>query len=128
MRIYITNLTQYNAGRLVCQWTELPCTKEELQDTLSRILCLDEEYFITDSEGIPFDVNEYDDPFRVNENLERYKALEAPEKLRVAFLLSEGYEWTYCIDHHGNVTVYPQETLEDVAYSLIEDGCFGEGT
>ncbi len=125
MKIFITNLTQYNEGRLIGQWVELPCTEEQLQDVMSRVLCLDEEYFITDSEDIPFDVNEYDNPFTLNEKLEQYEALDDHEKLCVVFLLSEGYDWTYCIDHHEDVTVYPQESLEDVAYSLVEDGCFG---
>ena len=83
MGIYITNVAEYNTGRLIGQRIELPCTKEELQDAMSRFLCLGEECFITDSDGIPFDVNEYDNPFRPN------------EKLCVAFLLSEGYDWTY---------------------------------
>ena len=30
------------------------------------------------------------------------------------------------LDHHEDVTVYPQERLEDVAYALVEDGCFGK--
>lgn len=125
MRIYLTNLSQYNGGRLIGQWIELPCAKEELQDAMSQVLCLDEEYFITDSEEIPFAVGEFDNPFELNDQLEQYEALDCHERLCVAFLLSEGYDWTYCIDHHENVTVYPQERLEDVAYSLVEDGCFG---
>ena len=43
----------------------------------------------------------------------------------VVFLISEGYDWTYCMGNHKNVILYPQESLEDVAYTLVEDGCFG---
>ncbi len=28
------------------------------------------------------------------------------------------------MEHHKEVIIYPEETLEDVAYSLVEDGCF----
>ena len=87
MKIYLTNLAQYNAGRLIGEWVELPCTEEELQDAMSRVLCLDEEYFITDFDGIPFDVNEYDNPYRLNEKLEQYQVLEEHEQLCVAFLM-----------------------------------------
>ena len=125
MKIYITNLSQYNAGRLIGEWIDLPCTKEELQDAISRIACKDEEYFISDSEDIPFDVGEYDNPYRLNEKLEQYEALDDHERLCVAFLLSEGYEWQHAMDHHEDVILYAEESLEDTAYSLVEDGCFG---
>ncbi|AGF77249.1 Antirestriction protein (ArdA) [Desulfocapsa sulfexigens DSM 10523] len=125
MEIYVTNLSQYNAGKLVGEWLELPCSEEELQDALSRVLDPDKEYFITDTEGLPFTVNEYDNIYRVNEKLEQYVALEATEALCVTFLLSEGYDWNYSIEHHEDVIVYAEQNLEDVAYSLVEDGCFG---
>ena len=125
MKIYLTNLSQYNAGRLIGEWVELPCTKEELQDAMSRVLCLDEEYFITDSDDIPFDVNEYDNPYSLNEKLDQYEALDDHERLCVAFLLSEEHEWQYAMDNLENVIMYAEESLEDVAYSLVEDGCFG---
>jgi len=122
MRIYLTNLTQYNAGRLIGEWVELPCTKERLQDGMSKA---DEEYFISDSEDIPFEVGEYDDPWKLNEKLELYEALDEHEQLCISFLISEGYEWNYSLNHYEDVTVYAGEKLKDVAYSLVEDGCFG---
>ena len=129
MKIFITNLMQYNQGKLIGQWLELPCTEEQLQDTSSMVLNLDEEYFITDSEGIPFEVNEYDNPYDLNQKMEQYEALDDHEKPCVAFLLSEGYEWTYSLEHCEDVILYAGERLEDVAYSLVslvEEGCFGE--
>ncbi|MCF8055442.1 MAG: antirestriction protein ArdA [Desulfocapsa sp.] len=126
MKIFITNLTQYNQGRIIGQWAELPCTEEQLQDTLSRVLCLDEECFITDSEGFPFDVHEYDNPYDLNRKMEQYEALEGHERLCVAFLMSEGYDWEYALEHHEDVILYAEEDLEDVAYTLVEIGCFGK--
>ncbi len=124
MQIYLTNLSKYNAGRLLGEWVELPCSKKELQDALSRV-CQDEEYFISDSEGIPFDVGEYDDLCGLNEKLEEYEALDEHEKLCVAFLLSEGHDWNFSIDNHEDVILYASERLEKVAYSLVDEGCFG---
>jgi len=81
MRIYISNLSQYNQGRLIGQWLELPCTTEDIQNALSMILSLDEEYFITDTEGVPFEVNDYDNPFEINKKTKAYHALEHAERL-----------------------------------------------
>jgi antirestriction protein len=92
---------------------------------MSRVLCLDEEYFITDSEDIPFEVSEFSDPFQLNEQLEQYEALGESEKLCVAFLLSEGHGWQHALDHHEDVILYSKESMEDVAYTLVEIGCFG---
>jgi antirestriction protein len=125
MEIFLTNLSQYNNGFLVGEWVPLPYPQEELQDALSRILGQEEEYFITDSEGIPFEVGEYDSPFELNEKLEQYETLDEHDQLCVTFLLSEGYDWNYSIVNHEDVIVYLDESLEDVAYSLVEDGCFG---
>ena len=52
MQIYLTNLSQYNNGFLIGEWLGLPCTKDELQDAIRRVLNQDEECFITDTEGI----------------------------------------------------------------------------
>ncbi len=126
MQIYLTNLSQYNNGFLIGEWLELPCSKDELQDALSRVLGQGDEYFLTDTEGIPFEVGEYDDLYRINQKLEEYEALDEHEKLCVAFLLSEGYDWTYSMENCEDVILYADESLEDVAFSLIQDGCFGE--
>ena len=93
MQIYLTNLSQYNNGFLIGEWLELPCSTDELHDALSRVLGQNKEYFITDTDGIPFEVSEYDDLYGLNEKLEQYEALDDHEHLCVAFLLSEGYGW-----------------------------------
>jgi antirestriction protein len=47
------------------------------------------------------------------------------EQLCVAFLLSESYDWDYSMENRDGVILYASESLEDVAYALVEDGCFG---
>jgi antirestriction protein len=125
MQIYLTNLSQYNNGFLIGEWLELPCTKDELQDALSRILGQDEECFISDTDGIPFEVGEYDNLYGLNDKLEQYDALDEREQLCVAFLLSESYDWDYSMENYDDVILYSNESLEDVAYALVEEGCFG---
>ena len=92
---------------------------------MSRILGQDEEYFITDTEGIPFEVGEYDNLYGLNDKLEQYDALDEREQLCVAFLLSESYDWDYSMENYDDVILYSNESLEDVAYALVEEGCFG---
>ncbi len=41
MKIYLTNLSQYNSGRLIGEWVQLPCSGEELQDAIARSLAYD---------------------------------------------------------------------------------------
>ena len=125
LQIYLTNLSQYNNGFLIGEWLELPNTKDELQDAMRRVLNQDEEYFITDTEGIPFEVSEFDDLYGLNDKLYEYEALYCHEQLGVSFLLSEGFDWNYSLENREDVIMYLDESLEDVAYSLVEDGCFG---
>jgi len=42
----------------------------------------------------------------------------------VAFLLSESYDWDYSMENYDDVILYSNESLEDVAYALVEEGCF----
>ena len=75
---YITNLADYNAGRLNGEWLAFPATEEEIDATLERIGCADgTEFFFTDWESDilrPRDIDEYITPEEVNDI---YEALEA---------------------------------------------------
>jgi len=125
MQIFLTNLSKYDSGFLIGEWLELPNTKDELQDALRRVLSQGEEYFITDSEGCPLEVNEHENLWDLNEKLQQYEALDEHEQLCVSFLLSENYDWDYSMENRDDVIVYLNESLEDVAVSLVENGCFG---
>lgn len=60
---YITNLEDYNAGRLNGEWIEFPADEEEIAAALERIGCADgTEYFFSDWESdilSPSDLGEY---------------------------------------------------------------------
>lgn len=66
IRIFLTNLAKYNEGELVGEWIELPIEEEELQEAIKDILGEDEEFFITDYEGIP-SISEYESPYKLND-------------------------------------------------------------
>ena len=75
---YITNLADYNAGRLNGEWLTFPATEEEIDAALERIGCADgTEFFFTDWESDilrPCDIDEYITPEEVNDI---YETLEA---------------------------------------------------
>ena len=75
---YITNLEDYNAGRLNGEWLTFPATEEEIAAALGRIGCADgAEYFFTDWESDilrPRHLGEYITPEEVNEMCEKLEA------------------------------------------------------
>lgn len=147
VKIYITDLAAYNSGRLIGEWVELPC--DDLADQIQAVLlegqrvCKDalphEEIFITDFEweddgmGKACSVNEYSDPYKLNEIAEELSNLEEFERLQVQFLLYEGYEFEYALQNHDDVTIYDyrssnsfKDVYELLAEDLVDEGCFGD--
>ncbi len=125
-KIYLTNLAKYNQGRLVGKWIDLPLPEEDLQKSLEDILGNDQEAFITDYEA-PYRIEEYDNPFELNKFAEQLDELDDYDQQKVFYLMDiTGYDRDEALEHHEDVTYYPQMTLEDVAYELIEDGIFGD--
>lgn len=89
-RIYITDLASYNEGLLIGQWVTLPIDDNDLKDKIQEILSdghkiaskkdlcaceYHEEYFITDYENIPFDIDQYSDPYKINYKIEQLEEL-----------------------------------------------------
>lgn len=75
---YITNLADYNAGRLNSEWLTFPADEEEIDAALERIGCADgTEYFFSDWESDtlrPCDLGEYITPEEVNDIYENLEA------------------------------------------------------
>ncbi len=147
LKIYVSDLASYNSGRLIGEWVELPCS--DLAGAIQAVLlegqrvCGDalphEEMFITDFEwddssmSKVFSVDEYCDPYRLNEIAEELSNLEEFERLQVSFLLYEGYEFEYAIENHEDVTIYDyrgstsfKNVYELLAEDLVVEGCFGD--
>lgn len=128
IRIYLTNLAKYNEGRLVGKWVDLPLDESDLEKAVKDVLGTDEESFVTDYEA-PFRIEEYENPFELNKFAEQLEELEEYEQEKVYYLLDNiGHDREEALENHEDVIFYPEMTLEDVAYELIEDGVFGELT
>jgi len=125
VRIYLTNLAQYNAGCLIGKWLDLPLDEEELSKEVKAVLGSDEEYFITDYEA-DFRIEEYENLHELNSFAEALSELDEYEQEKVFYLIeSIGYKREEALERHEDVTFYKGMTLEDVAEELISEGCFG---
>ena len=93
---YITNLADYNAGRLNGEWLTFPATEEEIDAVLERIGCADgTEYFFTDWESDtlrPCDIDEYITPKEVNDIYEKLEARDWDEDALNAALEAFGID------------------------------------
>ena len=125
VRIYLTNLAKYNAGRLVGKWLALPLSDEELEKEMREVLGDEEEYFITDYEA-PFKIDEYENLSDLNEFADTLMDLEGEDQQKVVLLISEiGYSKEEAFARYEDVVFYPGLSLEDVASELVEEGIFG---
>jgi len=125
-RIYLTNLAKYNEGYLVGEWLDLPMEESDLEKAVKGVLGKDEEYFITDYEA-QFRIEEYENPYKLNEFVEQLEELDEYDQEKVFYLLdNSGYTREEALEKHEDVTFYKGMTLEDVAEELVEEGIFGD--
>jgi hypothetical protein len=70
-----------------------------------------------------FNVGEYDSPWDVNDDLGKLSELSSYQQKAVAFLMSE--QITYDIDdaiaRSDDVIIHGNQTLEDVAYQILQE-------
>lgn len=123
IRIYVANLAQYNNGRLVGKWIDLPC--DDLQEQINSILGDDEEYAIHDYEA-SFSISEYDCPFDLNDIAERLESLDEYEQKKLTYLLDDGCTMEQAIDELDDITFYQDMSLKDVAEEMVDEGLFGD--
>ncbi len=137
LKIYPTDLQAYNEGFLVGRWIELPLTGFELSQAISEVLTEGEsisgtdnheEWFITDYEWDDLDfyqIDEYENIYELNSNMELLSNLESDKLKSVAFLLGEGItvDLEDAIERSEDVIVHQDQNLEDVAYKLLEECC-----
>ena len=123
-KIFLTNLRKYNDGECVLdcgKWIELPMDSDDLQAEIDEI-CGDDEYFITDYEAY-WGINEYDNPFEVNELAERIDALDKWDEEKLEALVEEGgYDVEEALDMLDDVIVYSDcTTMSEVAEQLADE-------
>jgi len=134
LKVYITDLAAYNNGYLIGQWFTLPMEQEELSQAITEVLQLGssticevtEEWFITDyewEEGIELcNIDEYENLDRLNEQLQEISDATTSELQAMEFLLSQGLvnDIKEAYKKCDEVTVYENQTMEEVATELIE--------
>ena len=125
VRIYLTNLAQYNAGCLIGKWLDLPLTEEELDIALKEVLGSDEEYFITDYEA-DFRIEEFENLSELNTFVESLSELDEHDQEKVIYIINcIGYKRQDALEKIEDVIYYKGMTLEDVAEEMVEDGMLG---
>jgi len=135
LKLFITDLHAYSNGFLVGEWVTLPLSGKELYMAINQILTegehicqsdvTHEEIFITDYEWVGqsiFNVGEYDSPWDVNDDLGKLSELSTLQQKAVAFLMSEQitYDLDDAIVKADDVIIHENQTLEDVAYGLLQ--------
>jgi hypothetical protein len=135
MEIYITDLAAYNNSFLVGQSVSLPMDEDDLRAKIKEILltgeevCGDnehEEIFITDYECDFMKIDEYADPFQLNEIAEKVENLSEYELKAVKFLLNNYLvkDFNEALEKYEEVIIHEDVTMEDLAYEFV-DKCYG---
>ena len=137
LKIYITDLAAYNNGFLIGKWITLPTEDKEIKEEIKQILqegskaCgenqIHEEFFISDYEwdlGIKImEIDEWENIYELNSSLELLIDLDEYKLKAISFLFDEGItlDLEDAIIRAEDVIVHEDQTMEDVAFSLIHD-------
>lgn len=119
IRIYVASLAKYNSGRLVGTWIDLPA--DDLWEQIEDMLDGDEEWAIHDYEA-PFSISENENLDELNEIAELDEDSDLP---RLAFLVEQGYNLDFALEHYEDVVFYSGMTLVNVAEELVNYGRYG---
>lgn len=125
LKIFISNLKEYNNGKIIGEWVSLPC--EGLEEVLDKISNNGkDELFISDYET---DINglkvaEYDDILQLNEIAEEIDNLSDDEVIALQAYLEQYNDIEQALEEvrQGNYTIYYDcDNMEDVAYQVVND-------
>lgn len=125
--VYVASLHHYNCGELRGAWIDLPCA--DLKERIERIVDGHEEYAIHDTNITGLDhlrIGEYTSLDFLNDHAERLEKMDEDDLLRVDYLLYDGEDLDYALDHYEDVQMYKAMDLTDVAEELVGEGLFGE--
>ena len=118
--VFLTNLAEYNRGRLTGRWIYLPMDEDDLSEEISEVLGDDEEYFITDYEA-PFEIKEYSNVFKLNELAEELEEIDEEEDVIEAIFKhyseDEGLEMLRTGEYR---VFYNCSDMEDVAKEVVD--------
>lgn len=123
MRIYVANLREYNEGKLVGEWIDLP--NDDLQERLDIICSNGEDYAIHDYEtSYGIEIQENSNLFELNELAEELEVLNSEQQIAFEAYL-DGVEGSYAealeVVRAGNYTLYADcSNMKEVAYRVID--------
>lgn len=126
LKIFISNLKEYNNGKIIGEWVSLPC--EGLEEVLDKISNNgNDEVFISDYEtdisGLK--IGEYEDILQLNEIAEEIDNLSDDELLALqAYLEQYANDIEQALDEvrQGNYRIYYDcDNMENVAYQVVND-------
>ena len=126
LKVFITNVSSYNVGRLEGKWMTLPTTVEALNEGIKEVLAYGgEEYFISAFEG-NFYVNEHVDLVSLNDILLRAKDDETAF-ISIMDCLTVHFDEGIQILEDGAYHMIPEVgDLKEAAEILVEEGYYGE--
>lgn len=129
MEAYVTNLGKYNEGKLIGKWAQFPMDEEEFTEALKSIGVQEgsayEEYFITDYETSCVtayeELGEYPNLESLNELAELDNKIGENEALQALIEAIGNIQEAYETFKNERYVFYKGQTLEDVAYELVQD-------
>lgn len=126
LKIFISNLKEYNNGKIIGEWVSLPC--EGLEEVLNKISNNgNDELFISDYETdiSNLKISEYDDILQLNEIAEEIDNLSDDEVIAFqAYLEQYANNMEQALEEvrQGNYRIYYNcDNMEDVAYQVVND-------
>lgn len=126
LKIFISNLKEYNNGKIIGEWVSLPC--EGLEEVLNKISNNgNDELFISDYETdiSNLKISEYDDILQLNEIAEEIDNLSDDELIAFQAYLEQyanNIEQALEEVRQGNYRIYYNcDNMEDVAYQVVND-------
>lgn len=132
LKIYVTNLKEYNNGKIIGEWVSLPC--EGLEEVLNKISNNgNDELFISDYETdiSNLKISEYDDILQLNEIAEEIDNLSDDEVIALQAYLEQyanNIEQALEEVRQGNYRIYYNcDNMEDVAYQAVNESGLLDG-
>lgn len=126
LKIFISNLKEYNNGKIIGEWVSLPC--EGLEEVLNKISNNgNDELFISDYETdiSNLKISEYDDIMQLNEIAEEIEEMREDELIAFqAYLEQYANNMEQALEEvrQGNYRIYYNcDNMEDVAYQVVND-------
>lgn len=132
LKIFISNLKEYNNGKIIGEWVSLPC--EGLEEVLNKISNNgNDELFISDYETdiSNLKISEYDDILQLNEIAEEIDNLSDDELIAFQAYLEQyanNIEQALEEVRQGNYRIYYNcDNMEDVACQAVNESGLLDG-